>query len=193
MFREIDVPAVAHLDRGVWYAVCCGMGRLIERFYNPLAETMQDRTGHSSNQGQGVLDRQSVALEIAAMAVVGLVLWYVSHRFEAFEAFYLWSRAHEEWQVDELVVAVAILTVAFTVFAYRRWRDYHLEIRRRERAEEELATLERLLSVCAGCHKIRDGEEWVRPERYAAGREGALISHGLCPDCLEETERAAGL
>lgn len=50
--------------------------------------------------------------------------------------------------------------------------------------------LERLLPVCAYCHRIRDdGGAWHRLEAYLEDRAGVLVSHGLCPACYETIRR----
>ena len=41
-----------------------------------------------------------------------------------------------------------------------------------------------LITMCAGCNKIRDDEErWVRVEAHLAREYGIDVSHGYCPPC----------
>lgn len=55
------------------------------------------------------------------------------------------------------------------------------------RALSEVRTLQGLLPMCAHCHKIRDDAGlWTRVEEYLTAHTGALVSHGLCPDCLRK-------
>jgi DNA-binding response OmpR family regulator len=55
--------------------------------------------------------------------------------------------------------------------------------------EESLAhvkTLQGILPVCMHCQKIRnDQESWQKIDTYIQEHTDALISHGLCPECLE--------
>ena len=105
-------------------------------------------------------------------------------RLVAFERFADWSRAHESWQVDEILIAVAVLSIACGLFAFRRWRDLEDEIARRQDAEATSERLRGLVPICAGCKKIRDGQgSWVAVEVYVAARTEAAFSHGICPDC----------
>ena len=56
-----------------------------------------------------------------------------------------------------------------------------------ELALSEVGTLRGLIPMCARCKKIReDGGLWTRVEEYLTDHADVLVSHGLCPDCLEE-------
>jgi len=47
-----------------------------------------------------------------------------------------------------------------------------------------------LLTVCAGCRKIRlDDEMWEQLDQYISDHSLALISHGLCPACFEQMQK----
>lgn len=52
---------------------------------------------------------------------------------------------------------------------------------------DEIKTLEAILSICAGCKKIRDDDgTWIQMEVYVHDHTGSEFSHGLCPDCIKE-------
>jgi hypothetical protein len=49
---------------------------------------------------------------------------------------------------------------------------------------QKIRLLEGMLSVCANCKKIRDGEDhWSPMEEYIRQRSHADFSHTICPDC----------
>ncbi|MDP1568969.1 MAG: PAS domain-containing protein [Vicinamibacterales bacterium] len=51
-------------------------------------------------------------------------------------------------------------------------------------AEESVAHLRRLLPLCSWCGRLRsDDGTWVRIEEYLHTKEGADVTHGMCPDC----------
>jgi DNA-binding response OmpR family regulator len=62
----------------------------------------------------------------------------------------------------------------------------------RERLVEELTdalarikTLSGLIPICAACKSIRNEHgSWESLESYLANHSDALLSHGICPDCL---------
>ena len=124
--------------------------------------------------------RFDLALLVAGSAILFIALV----RLDAFERFADWSRAHESWQVDEVLMAAAVFAIACGLFALRRWRDLEDEIARRKEAEETTERLRGLVPICAGCKKIRDGQgSWVAVEVYVAARTEAAFSHGICPEC----------
>jgi hypothetical protein len=68
------------------------------------------------------------------------------------------------------------------------------EIQRRQEAEKklrqalsEVKTLRGLLPICSHCKRIRDDKGyWNSIEQYLQEHSEALLSHGICPDCLEK-------
>ncbi len=70
----------------------------------------------------------TVAILVFALAVV----------FDAFETVAEWSRMHEEWEIDEIAIALMISAFALGVFFLRRWRELVHEITERKQAEEEI-------------------------------------------------------
>lgn len=53
---------------------------------------------------------------------------------------------------------------------------------------KEVTTLKGLLPICASCKKIRDdGGYWQQMEQYISEHSNAEFTHGLCPECVEET------
>jgi len=52
---------------------------------------------------------------------------------------------------------------------------------------QELMELQSILPMCAGCHKIRDDDDyWSSVESYFKERLDVDFSHGLCPDCIRK-------
>lgn len=51
---------------------------------------------------------------------------------------------------------------------------------------KEIKFLEGFLPICSYCKKIRKENEWTSLEAYMSEHSEALLSHGLCPDCVEK-------
>lgn len=52
--------------------------------------------------------------------------------------------------------------------------------------KKELKMLKGLLPMCSNCLKIRDEEgNWHRVDNYIRKHSEALVSHGLCPECVK--------
>jgi hypothetical protein len=135
---------------------------------------------------------------IIIAAVIGVILAYYGNLFEAF---YQWSRAREEWQVDEIFTAFIILTLGLAIFSFRRWREQlrgqsellrlmvekeKMIIELRE-AYDKIKVLKGFLPICSYCKKIRNDEGyWQQLERYISEHSEAVFSHSICPTCLEK-------
>jgi CheY-like chemotaxis protein len=55
--------------------------------------------------------------------------------------------------------------------------------------QNHVMQLEAIMSVCAYCKNIRQGDEWIRMEEYVAVHTGTRSSHGICPSCWETRAR----
>lgn len=54
-------------------------------------------------------------------------------------------------------------------------------------ARQQLKRLQGILPICASCHKIRDeNDNWRDFDRYVHEESEARVSHGLCPDCMND-------
>jgi DNA-binding response OmpR family regulator len=60
-------------------------------------------------------------------------------------------------------------------------------IRELEGATSHIKRLQGILPICMHCHRIRDDREvWQRLEKYITENTGAMLSHGLCPECAKK-------
>ena len=76
--------------------------------------------------------RSWAQVDLAVIAVATLPLYVILFRVNAFDLFHDWSRDHENWQLDEIIVLAFFLGLAAMVFSWRRLRDL-----KRERIEKE--------------------------------------------------------
>ncbi len=68
-----------------------------------------------------------------------------------------------------LVVLAALPILAFTRHFLRRIRY-----------------LEGFLLFCAGCKRVRVEGKWIAVDLFIRNQSAAEVSHGLCPDCLQQ-------
>jgi DNA-binding response OmpR family regulator len=63
------------------------------------------------------------------------------------------------------------------------------QVKRLQKALEEVRTLRGIIPICATCKKIRDDRGfWQRVEAYVGDHTEAVFSHGICPECLVKAE-----
>ena len=76
--------------------------------------------------------------DLVLVALFAICTYAVVVLTDAHERFERWAVRHEEWQVDELLVLLGLLTVAAAAFAWRRWGEANAELARREELQREL-------------------------------------------------------
>lgn len=112
-------------------------------------------------------------------------------------------RAMQEGAEDYLVKnSLSRATLTHSVSNALERANLRAELRLREQEKDQLIgqlkqalsdidTLSGLLSICARCKKIRnDDGAWQSVESYVSKHSQARFSHGFCPECFEQEERA---
>jgi len=85
------------------------------------------------------------------------------------------------WQIMIIVFAFAEVMSLFASAHLQRTRYAAF------RALAEVKTLSGMIPICAHCNKIRDDSGYYQQlEKYISAHSGAVFSHGVCPDCVEE-------
>jgi PleD family two-component response regulator len=73
-----------------------------------------------------------------------------------------------------------------TQLELKRARDAQKElITELQRALDQVKLLSGMIPMCSSCKKVRDDAGyWKQVEEYIESRSEALVSHGLCPECV---------
>lgn len=133
-------------------------------------------------------------VELIIITILSLFVYILSVRYDLLEKVVLFSRKHEELEIDEFIIVSLFLVLCLLVFITRRRIDYRktesvlLEKNRKlEEALSEIKQLKGIIPICASCKKIRDDDGfWHQVEVYVKMHSDADFSHGLCPDCAEK-------
>lgn len=113
--------------------------------------------------------------------------------------FFVFSEARE---LVASIMAVTVVTIVALAYLTARVHTLTDELRASQSILEELngrlqATLaevkelQGLLPICAWCKKIKtDAGDWEVLETYLLKNTRAMLTHGLCPKCLDEQLRS---
>ncbi|MFG6448938.1 GGDEF domain-containing protein [Roseateles sp. BYS180W] len=71
----------------------------------------------------GQHSQRALWIEVALLLLGLLLLHFLFDYIDAYERFYEFSRRHESWELDELMVTVTLSPVFLAIFAARRWRE----------------------------------------------------------------------
>jgi ligand-binding sensor domain-containing protein len=96
------------------------------------------------------------------------------------------------WQTApfRILCVLVILGIVLGVYRLRVWQILAREKELQLRVDEAIAkikVLHGLIPICANCKKIRDDKGfWNDLTKYLHEHSSAVLSHGICPDCMEE-------
>jgi hypothetical protein len=107
--------------------------------------------------------------------------------------------SHSHWIVYLISFFSFLVATCLTILRYRNEVHDLFQTLDRKNAElekanldlqaalDEIQTLKGILPLCSYCKKIRNCEgEWEPVDHYIDSHSQADVSHGICPDCLQE-------
>lgn len=85
-----------------------------------------------------LLKKYKLWIELLLIVLIMISGTLILAELDAFEMFYDFSRDHEDWELDELVLSIPIFAFCMSWFSYRRWRESKIYILRIEGIKQEL-------------------------------------------------------
>ena len=89
-------------------------------------------------------------LEIVAITSISILIFLLAISYDFFENLYEFSRAHEEWEIDEIFSLVIIISFALIIILYKNAKYLRQENQLRIMAEKKI-----------GCLAVMDENELV--------------------------------
>ena len=104
------------------------------------------------------------------------LIWFLAVQFNAFEVFYEFTRAHDEWELDEIFVLAVCMSVGLAGFLIRRTSQLRREVRLREQAEKTAHALSRHDALTGLPNRRAFNEELSKAiDRAARGKTGCAL------------------
>ena len=83
--------------------------------------------------------RRTIYKEALTIISIGIASFIIAGQYDFLEQFIEFSRAHEDWELDELLITCVVLSFCLTVVLIKRSRQLNHEINLRIEIEQELA------------------------------------------------------
>ena len=94
------------------------------------------------------------------------------------------------FNLDELKVRVdsGLRVLALEQSLNKKIKEEEILVGELKAALEQVQKLSGMLPICSACKKIRDDKGyWNQIELYISEHSEAEFTHGMCPDCTEES------
>src|SRR5580692_9566667 len=98
----------------------------------------------SHNLGINWLDwRRPEARDAVVLFGAAILSYVVAHTYDLAPKLFQLGIDYAEWELDDIIFVVVVMSIALTVYALRRYRDLSREIKSRIAAETEARNLAR--------------------------------------------------
>ncbi len=147
-----------------------------------------------NNQKTVTVDKSKPKTELLIIFISSIFVFLLAYRYNILEEVVDYTRRHEDWQLDELVIVAVYLMLAFAIYSFRRWRDVQVSRKRlaQKNAElqaafSEIKRLRGMIPICSSCKNIRDDSGyWHEVAAYISDHSDAEFTHSLCPNCAQK-------
>jgi signal transduction histidine kinase/DNA-binding NarL/FixJ family response regulator len=72
--------------------------------------------------------------------IISILVFLLASAIDAFELFFEFSRAHDDWELDEIAMVLIIAAFALIFFSWRRWQELKQELAYRKWVQSQLNT-----------------------------------------------------
>jgi diguanylate cyclase (GGDEF)-like protein len=120
-------------------------------------------------------DYRLAFIDLAVIGVVLVALFLITRNLDWFEWLYAYTRAHEDRQIDEVIVVVVLMTAGLIAFGARRIVDQRREIKARQKAEDRARHLA-LADTLTGLPNRRQFEARLVEALARLPRDGAPLA-----------------
>lgn len=116
-----------------------GRGKIVERkSASAMSHSLFKAASDWEREQSGPMTASRIGTDTISLVAFTAFAYIFAVEYDAFERLYEFCRAHEDWELDEIFTAGAVLGFGGVVFAVRRILDLRSEIADRAKAEREL-------------------------------------------------------
>jgi diguanylate cyclase (GGDEF)-like protein len=84
-----------------------------------------------------------VTTDVIIISIFVVIVFSVEYYYEFAPKLFEFAIEYQEWEVDNLIFVVFVMSIGFAIFSYRRMKELTLEMKARRGAEMEARTLSR--------------------------------------------------
>lgn len=84
-----------------------------------------------------------VSVDSIIISIVGVIIFVVDYYNNLAPKLFQFATDHKEWEIDNVIFSIFVLSIGFAIFSYRRVRELALEMKARRNAESEARKLAR--------------------------------------------------
>ncbi len=114
-------------------------------------------------------------IDLLVIAATTAIVFVLVVDLDLFDRLYQLSRAHEDWELDELILAATLSVIGIYIFGFRRILDQRREIESRRKAEHDASQLATVDPLTGLANRRRFEENLAQGLRAIDGDAGLAL------------------
>jgi diguanylate cyclase (GGDEF)-like protein len=110
----------------------------------PIVRALMRNSGHLVRSiRNSVASLRPATIDAAIISIFGVIIFFVEYFYDLAPKLFEFAIEYREWEIDNLIFDVFVLSIGFAIFSYRRVKELAVEMKARRSAELEAKKLSR--------------------------------------------------
>jgi diguanylate cyclase (GGDEF)-like protein len=110
----------------------------------PIVRALMRNSGHLVRRiRNSVASLRPAIIDAAIISIFGVIIFFVEYFYDLAPKLFEFAIEYREWEIDNLIFDVFVLSIGFAIFSYRRVKELAVEMKGRRSAELEAKKLSR--------------------------------------------------
>src|ERR1039458_6781341 len=120
------------------------MWRMHLIYDTPIVRALMRNSGHLVRSiRNSVASLRPATIDAAIISIFGVIIFFVEYFYDLAPKLFEFAIEYREWEIDNLIFDVFVLSIGFAIFSYRRVKELAVEMKARRSAELEAKKLSR--------------------------------------------------
>src|SRR3979409_1914927 len=112
-------------------------------YHTPIVHGLRYSGNLAGRIRSAIASLRPATVDAVVISILSVIIFFVEYYYHLAPILFQFAIDYEEWEVDNIIFVVFLMSVGFAIFSYRRVRELSVEMKARRSAELEAEKLAR--------------------------------------------------